>query len=628
MLKHIMLPALFLSVRFQNAVICFFALSCIIPLQFLTKLSLPSDLIAVDSSWMLGLSEAWQTNKVFGKEIIFNYGPLSFLSTRILLNGEVGPLILFDAYMACSIFYIIHRILLVNRNWQKIVLLLLTCFFYKQALFLSLVFSMQFIILLYLHEYSQRANWALLVQAVVLTALIFYIKLNLAFVSMLIFLLFLVYLLRLKKLRPLQAVYICLLLLLMVTGLSYILPVDLPSYIYSALSIIDSYNDAVSIYPAKGMEEYLYYSISGICIWFVLCMVAYMWHKQFHIKILHGIFLLLLFVMFKQCCVRADLEHLKDFFSMFPPFLMVYVYVTNIQIKGVRTVLLLTWGVMIFLLVWFRDYSYPLKKLIAVPVYFYNMYEGYDYYALSSSRIFPDRIRERIGDATVDIIPWEISALIVNNMHYSPRPVIQSYLSYNKVLADINYQRYNSVDAPQYVLYSTGNIDHHYHFFDDTFIRKTLLSRYHIVDTFTLNHEPMILFESMHIHRNEDFRLLTSGTTAIADSLLVPVSKYPLLLTYNMHYSFSGKVQRFLVRAPYSALTLHTEDGKQHSFQTATTILQAGVFADHYVENTADAVQYFEHNSAALKKIRSISIHVKDASAWASKATYSWYELR
>lgn len=61
--------------------------------------------------------------------------------------------------------------------------------------------------------------------------------------------------------------------------------------------------------------------------------------------------------------------------------------------------------------------------------------------------------------STVDSLPHDISDIMVNRLKYQPRPVIQSYSSYSQRLQDINARHFASPRKPDYVIVRAQSID-------------------------------------------------------------------------------------------------------------------------------------------------------------------------
>jgi hypothetical protein len=104
----------------------------------------------------------------------------------------------------------------------------------------------------------------------------------------------------------------------------------------------------------------------------------------------------------------------------------------------------------------------------------------------------PPQIRQVIGNHTVDIYPWEISYIPANNLHWSPRPVFQSYAAYTPWLDQRNAEFFASPRAPEFILWEQhlesdywanelASIDGRYLLNDEPLTIMTIMNRYRII---------------------------------------------------------------------------------------------------------------------------------------------------
>ena len=90
-------------------------------------------------------------------------------------------------------------------------------------------------------------------------------------------------------------------------------------------------------------------------------------------------------------------------------------------------------------------------------------------------------IIERIGDAPVDVRPWEIGLVWAYDLNWQPLPVIQDYQAYTPYLDRLNADALADAEGPEYVLrhlaYGDGRqgIDGHYPPFDAPAETRTML---------------------------------------------------------------------------------------------------------------------------------------------------------
>lgn len=97
--------------------------------------------------------------------------------------------------------------------------------------------------------------------------------------------------------------------------------------------------------------------------------------------------------------------------------------------------------------------------------------------ALADQHALP-RIRERVGDAEIDVFQVELAVLFLNDLHWRPRPVLQSYAAYTERLAELNAAHFRSERAPRFVLWRFSTIDHRLPGLDDAPAQCEVLRRY------------------------------------------------------------------------------------------------------------------------------------------------------
>lgn len=83
--------------------------------------------------------------------------------------------------------------------------------------------------------------------------------------------------------------------------------------------------------------------------------------------------------------------------------------------------------------------------------------------------VLPPSLRRDIGQASVDIYPWETMIASANRLNWTPRPIFQNYISYTPFLDAQNAAFFAGPSAPAYVLW-------HYHSFADVMKRYALSS--------------------------------------------------------------------------------------------------------------------------------------------------------
>lgn len=92
-------------------------------------------------------------------------------------------------------------------------------------------------------------------------------------------------------------------------------------------------------------------------------------------------------------------------------------------------------------------------------------------------------LRQRIGDSTVDIYPWETLIAYPNGLNWKPRPIYQNYITYTPWLDQKNAAFFASASAPEFIIWhyhAYQDIDNRYPFSSDPLTLQAILNHYHL----------------------------------------------------------------------------------------------------------------------------------------------------
>lgn len=88
--------------------------------------------MGLDAAWVHSLQIACTQGKIFGKDIIFTYGPFGYLLTRSPVNK--ASLLLYDLFILCSLISIYRLFLGSSPKVVRCAMLLLVAVYIKEAL--------------------------------------------------------------------------------------------------------------------------------------------------------------------------------------------------------------------------------------------------------------------------------------------------------------------------------------------------------------------------------------------------------------------------------------------------------------------------------------------------------------
>ncbi|MCU0436778.1 MAG: hypothetical protein MUC49_02625 [Raineya sp.] len=461
----------------------------------------------IDPSWQVAIYQAVEKGLSFGNDIVFTYGPLSTITLRLPIIQNQWLIILLDFYVMASLAIFFHRFLSQNKGFHHYLILFLgvVTLFSERYFVITLEQGslLIFLQIFFLSLFYQEQKKFFLIQVIILTSIIYFIKVSNGVIALFIFFSSLGYFTLLKKLSIKWLLFSLGLLILVMTGIALIYHVDLWNYTIGNIQTISSYNDVMYIdFPLKNPTDRLFdLGYNTLFFYFFLTIVLFyktLWKDHF-LKWIFALQLLIYFVLLKQSFVRADQPHYVTFFSFVSIFAILHYWnISSEHLKYKHFALTTTCIALAVSLVGLQKtdlfsfdkgiWGWIDHKILNVKGYAmylsnenHNQKKNKEINDLQSYLKIPDSTLHKIGKHSVDVIPWDIVYLYCNQLHYTPRPVMQSYAVQNKYLIDLNTNKYFSSNAPEFVFYKNISIDDRYPYWDDIGVKISLLQNYSLV---------------------------------------------------------------------------------------------------------------------------------------------------
>ncbi|HLZ87907.1 MAG TPA: hypothetical protein VKQ52_11720, partial [Puia sp.] len=450
----------------------------------------------IDPSWSIALHLARQSHLVFGREFIFTYGPLGILYCRLPIGVNLLFYLLSDLFYLGSFLWIVKRLLKENAGAGTLIYLFL-CVLAGAYISINLWYFIFFLYFLF-SFLREKENTALLIQAALLSVISFYIKVSSGMTAIGIFLACLVFCVVFARMTIRYFLVVLLAYLLFIFLSALVLHVALVDYIRVNLQLIGFYNDSMMRPIGADYRAFLYPAVFTVLIavvWFAVRLGRAFLKKKIRedagLLFIYGTVALSAFVFFKGAFVRSD-THIYHFYEYIGPLAGLLFLFTP---RGERRLAAIACWVILLPALWainaLPGSRRPYTRLVTLGIFTDKAGEIGTYFKgigrynselrhSDSLRYSDNPYRKIIGDSTVDIMPHEVSTLYFNGLRYDPRPVIQSYSAYSEYLDKLNYAKYTSPDAPQYVLFNIGSVDDRVPFFDETRTKLALLDRYEV----------------------------------------------------------------------------------------------------------------------------------------------------
>ena len=452
----------------------------------------------LDPSWQISLHLAIKNKMVFGQDFIFTYGPLGYIITRLPVGVSKWAIFALDMLLIANLLFAITVIL--SKNFLKklfLKVLILGVFtiyilgdFYTYDLVMVWFWAYLFMVFYFL---KTSKTW-ILANFQVLSIILFYMKLNAGVIA--VFVLVLTYFYTIffsdfpkKKLGISFFIYA-----LMFYLSTFLFNISLLDYALGGLQTINAYNDAMFANAnMKEAQNWLVFFPTMAFLGIFICSVLYILGEKKEGKYLDkkylyfNLFLSMvvsgaLYILFKQSFVRADEVHIFTFLQFAPSFASL-IAIFGSQKTQKYAIFVLSFLLILSFQTRFQHINWTDKTKNTtkyVSDMLNNDYKADTSWFYASRKLNTTFLKENIGKKTVDIMPWEVSYLLCNNLNYNPRPTIQSYTSYNSYLDKKNYDKYLSSTAPEKVIFALNSIDARYAFWDEAQTKIALLENYNI----------------------------------------------------------------------------------------------------------------------------------------------------
>ena len=165
-------------------------------------------------------------------------------------------------------------------------------------------------------------------------------------------------------------------------------------------------------------------------------------------------------------------------------------------------------------------------------------------------------VKKAVGDATIDEFGYLPGVILLNDLHYTPRPMAINFGATTEMMMSRNAEFYrNDATAPAFLLANIGQIDGRLAPQDDALALLEVLERYQpqLVDN------GLILLKRVSGRPNLERVLQDSRKIAWDESAALPGPNGKMLwCSVDIKYSLLGRLQSFLLRPPPAYIVLES----------------------------------------------------------------------
>jgi hypothetical protein len=624
--------------------------------------------IGPEASWQQALAMALQQKLSFGTDFVFNYGPLGFFESGFLPEVvHPGARLLFDLYILCNLLFVIHYAMQKSKK-KWLVALLVLAMFLPWGFIADATFTLLFLFLFNLFHANENHRSFSLYNAVFIAALMFFIKLNFSLVISLLLYVSLLYLLVTQRFSWRELLAVIVTHLFLIYWGAYQLHVNIAEYLRSSWHIISQYNESQA---RIFLSETNFRLVIGFSVLVTLLALVVFFrnvknvYRQHDYLFTFAMVFAAMYLTVKQQFTILNTANAMAYFLFLPPLLgLLWIFLRDTG-QWFSRLTIATLIVSVFVFQWLRYQSsntgkdYLLSFFPKEKQYFNAKYNAYGqqnrakeplidlltilklhspYGYIKSlthknfstylpkynhkNRLLPSSVLNKIGTATVDILPNETSYIFYNKLNYNPRPCIQSRQAVGFYLDSLNAHKFGSISAPQYILNQwkpDGLINP---LWQETHTKLAFINNYEKITAASVpqfNSKNVIVnYDTLSVYKRTQskayqigpYRKLNGGFNK--EILLPSAGLY--ILKGRFRNTWAGELAKYFFQAPYLFAKITYTDGSSDQFRVITPLFENGVFINKKVKNNADLDLFYQTMGQKNVSVKSVTIYPK--SSW------------
>ncbi len=574
----------------------------------------------IDSSWMYGLNQATFQKLIFGKEVIFTFGPYASIYTKTYHPSTdfmmvAGSLYLALSYGACFIFVMCRA----QGVWilAYCVTLAGVLGYWQDSLFLSFPLLAGLAVFKILFE--EQGQWAKNESSPLVVSLLFapfgllvLVKGNLLILcGMTVALCATLFIIRKQKLLAAICIFLPLFSIIFFWIASGQQAAFLPDYFISMVPMVSGYTEAMGL-QGNLWEVGMYFLVTI----FLLRTVFIQSHLAISSRIFLGlVYLLFLFTAFKTGFVRHDAHAIIAGES---------ILIAALLLPGFCRIGIVLPVVLASLACYYIDNNYTHLSAMNVGTNFKSTY-------VEAWRGFTNRMESKnwpesmfnaaiwslgkqgaipVLQGTTDIYSFNQTYLIASGNSWSPRPVFQSYSAYTPELAELNRKHLLGSRAPDNIVFRIESIDGRIPSIDDGASWPILLLDYALVQK---DENFLLLQKKGFAGVAEDELKLTSGKHVFGENVALPRSSRPIFARIEIEPTVIGRMATILFKPSQLQITLELNDGTRKHYRIISGMAKSGFVISPLIENIAEFSMLYEKGGALdNKQVRSMLIEPRD----------------
>ncbi len=525
----------------------FFIMALLVIFPRFFYIDLPANESVVDSGWIWALKffASHREKLVWGKDVIYTYGPLGVFSTRYFPQGYALYQLLFDFYVVINLAVVFRLLKKMGGGTVLMYLFLLSLLVavWEVGILIEIL-NLIFLILLFKNPKLYRLAGFVFFNATLLA----YIKLNTLLSTVFIVVTLLVLLCVYKK--YLYAAALFMLLVVVNAFVIHQLNISPLGYLTTSFDIILSYSYAMYNF-SSGYRAPLAVGVlfTAIMVCSLLAILFYRKKGKFNLPgiLVTGNVALLYLLLFKEGFTRLDEEHFHQYNSMLPLvlFCALLLFIKQYRLLYAFQIAAICSPVLMGVLVLSKAYPGVGSPLFTGPVPVVNYLWQLFLVFKSEGDVHVVASNHKSADFALNQCLYGRNNL---NINWHNRPAFQSIVTESSTLDAVNTRYYEGPDAPDTVFFDNYTVDNRNPLWDDPQCKWAILAKYKYLFTDSLNQLVLVKREKSLLRTDS---LLLDTTVVFGRPITLPSMPAGIMvLKTEVKYTLLGKLRATAFQPP------------------------------------------------------------------------------
>lgn len=216
-----------------------------------------------------------------------------------------------------------------------------------------------------------------------------------------------------------------------------------------------------------------------------------------------------------------------------------------------------------------------------------------------------------VVEGSSDLYFFRQSYLIASANTWNPRPIIQSYSAYTDRLTALNRAHLTSSDGPDHLFVQVGSIDGRLPTLDDGESWPVLLACFRPIER---KGEYIVLQRRSDQNAAPELRTIASASAAMGQLINVPDVEGVVVARINVRQTPLGRLATLLFKPSCLQITVVTQDGSR-TFRTVSGVMTSGFIVSPLVQSNTDLLALYANDTGSpLQRVS--QLRIEPTTAW------------